>query len=351
MQMTRVTRSHAAPRTAATRRICATQSHFGADLQHESVIASAHGHSTHCVIFLQIFQRRNAGEDSVISVNGLDSSRERDTSTAAAPRSPRTWDDKGRQRLSRNRLLERIPTASTQHFTVMRKDRGAPALTTVSSFQINLASVDFNFFLACKATTCSRLEAALRRAMDLLGSATLLVFLAPLMGLVALAVYLDTPGPTLYRQERVGLHGRSFTLLKFRSMRMDAEIGGVPTWAASGDTRVTRVGGVIRYLRLDELPQLVNVLRGEMSMIGPRPERPHFVRQLAQAIPFYEDRHRVKPGITGWAQINYPYGASVDDARQKHAYDLYYLKHRSILLDLWIVVSTVRVILLGHGAR
>jgi lipopolysaccharide/colanic/teichoic acid biosynthesis glycosyltransferase len=154
----------------------------------------------------------------------------------------------------------------------------------------------------------------------------------------------------LYRQERVGLHGRPFTVLKFRSMRTDAEACG-PVWAMQRDPRVTRIGSFIRLTRIDELPQLINVLRGEMSFIGPRPERPHFVAQLERALPFYRDRAQVKPGLTGWAQVNYPYGASVEDARAKLSYDLYYVKHRSLLLDLQILVATVRVVLFQRGAR
>jgi lipopolysaccharide/colanic/teichoic acid biosynthesis glycosyltransferase len=174
-------------------------------------------------------------------------------------------------------------------------------------------------------TTVGR--AWLRRFADIALSVALLVATLPLVLLTALLVRLDSAGPVLYRQQRVGLHGRVFTLLKFRSMRTDAEANG-PVWAAQCDPRVTRVGAVIRLTRIDELPQLFNVLRGEMSMIGPRPERPHFVEQLECALPGYRDRVLVKPGLTGWAQVNYPYGASVEDARAKLAYDLYYLKHR-----------------------
>jgi len=141
-----------------------------------------------------------------------------------------------------------------------------------------------------------------------------------------------------------------FTLLKFRSMRQDAEARG-PAWAAQQDPRVTRVGAFIRRARIDELPQLINVLKGEMGFVGPRPERPHFVDQLAEVIPFYRDRACVKPGITGWAQVNYPYGASIEDARQKLSYDLYYVKHRNLFLDVLILFATVRVILFQEGAR
>jgi len=195
-----------------------------------------------------------------------------------------------------------------------------------------------------------RLDAAARRVSDVVLSLALLALTLPLLLATALLVVLDSPGPVLYRQERVGLHGRVFTLLKFRSMRTDAEPRG-PVWAAPGDPRATRVGAVIRLLHIDELPQLVNVLRGEMSLIGPRPERPHFVAQLERVLPLYRERMRVKPGLTGWAQVNYPYGASVEDARAKLSYDLYYVQHRGPLLDVLILLATVRVVLRLRGAR
>jgi lipopolysaccharide/colanic/teichoic acid biosynthesis glycosyltransferase len=171
------------------------------------------------------------------------------------------------------------------------------------------------------------------------------------MVLIACAIRLDTPGPVFYRQERVGQHGKIFMLRKFRSMKMDAEAVGKPVWAMRKDPRVTRVGRLIRSTRMDELPQLLNVLSGEMSFIGPRPERPHFVETLANAIPHYCDRSCIKPGITGWAQVKFPYGASIEDARMKLAYDLYYIKHRSPLLNLLITVATIRVILFQEGSR
>ena len=193
-------------------------------------------------------------------------------------------------------------------------------------------------------------HAALIRVSDVAISLLFLVFTLPLMGIVAALIRLDSPGPVLYRQERVGLGGRPFTLLKFRSMRLNAEQRG-PAWAQQCDPRVTRIGAFMRRSRIDELPQLVNVLRGEMSFIGPRPERPHFVEQLSGLIPHYAERSRVKPGLTGWAQVNFPYGASVEDARSKLSYDLYYVKNRSPLLDLLILFATVRVILFQEGAR
>jgi sugar transferase (PEP-CTERM system associated) len=191
----------------------------------------------------------------------------------------------------------------------------------------------------------------LKRSFDVLVSAIMLLFTAPLLIATALAIKLESSGPALYRQERVGFREKTFTLLKFRSMRTDAECDGKPQWAAERDPRVTRVGALIRKVRIDELPQLFNVLRGDMSFIGPRPERRYFVDQLAEQIPFYNERHAVKPGISGWAQINYPYGASLEDARQKLSYDLYYVKNRTIFLDLLILIQTVRVILFPSGAR
>jgi len=200
------------------------------------------------------------------------------------------------------------------------------------------------------AVAPGRADVAIRRAADILISVAILAVTAPIIAGAALLVRLTSPGPILYRQVRVGLNGAHFVLFKFRSMHENAEAQG-PAWAARHDPRVTTVGRIMRRTRIDELPQLFNVLRGEMSLVGPRPERPHFVAQLDSQIPFHADRTRVKPGITGWAQVNYPYGASVEDARQKLAYDLYYVKHRNLLLDLTILMATVRVILFQEGAR
>jgi len=216
--------------------------------------------------------------------------------------------------------------------------------------RIDLDHLEPDWMLFADGLACSRVEMVLRRCGDILVSLLLLVATLPVIALTAVLIKLDSPGPVLYRQERVGLHSKVFTLLKFRSMRVDAEARG-PAWAAQRDPRVTRVGAFIRRTRIDELPQLINVLRGEMGFVGPRPERPHFVDQLAEVIPFYRDRACVKPGITGWAQVNYPYGASIEDARQKLSYDLYYVKHRNLFLDLMILFATVRVILFQEGAR
>ena len=198
---------------------------------------------------------------------------------------------------------------------------------------------------------CGVVDELLKRAFDVVVSLGLLVFTAPLLVVVACLIKLESPGAVLYRQTRVGYRGRDFTILKFRSMREDAEREGGPQWAARGDARVTRVGAVIRKLRIDELPQILNVLRGDMSFVGPRPERPYFVANLAAVIPYFDERHWVRPGITGWAQINYPYGASIEDARRKLSFDLYYVKNRSIFLDFVILLQTVRVIFWNYGAR
>ncbi len=196
----------------------------------------------------------------------------------------------------------------------------------------------------------SRVTRFFKRMLDLALAMIGFLLASPLMAATAAAIRIDSRGPILYCQERVGENGRVFVLYKFRSMRADAE-RGTPIWARDGDERVTRVGRFIRVTRLDELPQLWNVIRGDMSFVGPRPERPFFVEQLAEAIPYYQQRHAVKPGVTGWAQVKYHYGASVDDAMEKLRYDLYYIKHLSIVFDLTIVLDTVKVILFGKGAK
>lgn len=188
-----------------------------------------------------------------------------------------------------------------------------------------------------------------KRGFDILCSGLLLTLASPIMLLAMLAIKLDSPGPIIYRQERVGLGGRIFMCLKFRSMRTDAEKDGVARWAAKNDARVTRVGAFIRKTRIDELPQLLSVLKGQMSLVGPRPERPSFVAQLKEQIPFYDVRHSVKPGVTGWAQVRYSYGASLEDARRKHQFDLYYVKNNSLFLDLLVLIETVSVVLFREG--
>lgn len=190
-----------------------------------------------------------------------------------------------------------------------------------------------------------------KRVFDVFSALVLIVLSAPVMLFTAMLIRLESPGPVFYRQERVGQGGKTFNVVKFRSMRTDAEKDGVPRWATAGDSRVTRVGRVIRKLRVDELPQLFGVLAGDMSMVGPRPERPYFVDQLIQEIPFYAVRHSVKPGVTGWAQVSYQYGSTKEDTVQKLQYDLYYVKNHSLFLDLVILFQTVGVVLTGKGAQ
>jgi len=197
----------------------------------------------------------------------------------------------------------------------------------------------------------SRVTRFVKRMLDLSLSMILAIISAPAMALTAMAIRLDSAGRCLYSQERVGENGRVFKIYKFRSMRIDAEQAGTPIWARDKDDRVTLVGRFIRKTRLDELPQLWNVMRGDMSFVGPRPERPFFVDQLANEIPFYLQRHAVKPGLTGWAQVKYQYGSTVEDAMEKLRYDLYYIKHLSVFFDLTIVLDTVKVILFGKGAK
>ena len=195
------------------------------------------------------------------------------------------------------------------------------------------------------------LRTAIKRVFDILCSGLLFVVALPIMILAAIAIALESRGPILYRQERVGLNGKPFNVIKFRSMRTDAEKDGKPRWAATNDDRITRVGHVIRRLRIDELPQIFNVLIGEMSLVGPRPERPFFVEQLTQQIPFFAVRHSVKPGVTGWAQVRYQYGATIEDAQEKLQYDLYYVKNHTLFLDLVVLFETIGVVLTGKGAR
>jgi sugar transferase (PEP-CTERM system associated) len=197
-----------------------------------------------------------------------------------------------------------------------------------------------------------RLLRTSKRLAELIVALVSLVFAAPVMALIAIVIRLDSRGPASYTQERVGEKGTPFHLIKFRTMRVDAEAKTGPVWAQTGeDPRVTRIGRLLRKSRLDELPQLFNVIRGEMSFVGPRPERPHFVEHFRKIIPYYDERHTVKPGITGWAQVKFRYGATIEDAEEKHQYDLYYIKHMSFLLDFTILADTLKVVVFGKGAR
>jgi sugar transferase (PEP-CTERM system associated) len=198
-----------------------------------------------------------------------------------------------------------------------------------------------------------RIHSVLERIFDVAASLLLLLVALPFMLLTALAIKLEDGlrAPILYRQTRVGQYGRPFRLMKFRSMRIDAEKEGAPIWASKNDSRITRIGSFIRKTRIDELPQILNVLRGQMSFVGPRPERPEFVSRLNERIPYYRERHSIKPGLTGWAQLCYPYGSSENDAVEKLQYDLFYVKNHSPLFYLAIVIQTVEVIVWGKGAR
>lgn len=218
--------------------------------------------------------------------------------------------------------------------------------------RVDLASVNPSWLIFSDGFSSGRmLSSAFKRLFDIAASALLLGLTLPLILVTALAVKLESKGPAFYRQRRVGLYGVGFDCIKLRSMRQDAEIAGKAVWAEKDDPRITRIGRFIRKTRIDELPQTWSVLKGEMSFVGPRPERPQFVEDLEQQINYYAERHMVKPGITGWAQINYPYGASIEDSRQKLEYDLYYAKNYSPFLDLLILLQTIRVVLWPEGAR
>lgn len=218
--------------------------------------------------------------------------------------------------------------------------------------RVDLQSVNPSWLIFSDGFSSGRmLSSMFKRLFDITASLILLALTLPLILFGAIAVKLESKGPAFYRQRRVGLYGQGFDIIKLRSMRQDAEVGGKAVWAEKDDPRITRVGRFIRKVRIDELPQCWSVLKGEMSFVGPRPERPQFVEDLEQQIPYYAERHMVKPGITGWAQINYPYGASIDDSRHKLEYDLYYAKNYSPFLDILILLQTIRVVLFPEGAR
>jgi sugar transferase (PEP-CTERM system associated) len=217
--------------------------------------------------------------------------------------------------------------------------------------QIRVDSLQPSWLVFGNGFDQSALRTFVKRTFDLVASIALSIITLPLMLLTTLLIYLEDRGPIFYQQERVGKGGRLYKVLKFRSMRNNAEQSGRPQWAAQNDPRTTTVGAIIRKLRIDEIPQVLNVLKGEMSFVGPRPERPYFVKQLSETVPFYDIRHTIKPGITGMAQVRYQYGASVEDSVQKLQYDLYYVKNNSLFLDLLILIDTIQVVLLGKGAR
>lgn len=217
--------------------------------------------------------------------------------------------------------------------------------------KVQLESLNPSWMVFSDGFNRSNIRTTVKRAFDITVSGSLLLLTFPVFLLTALAVRLTSSGPVFYRQTRVGECGQNFDILKFRSMRVDAEKEGAPQWASQKDSRVTPIGRFIRKVRIDELPQVFNVLKGDMSFVGPRPERPFFVNQLISKIPYYSARHAVKPGITGWAQICYPYGSSIEDAKEKLQYDLYYVKNHTLFLDLIIMFQTAQVVLFGRGAR
>jgi sugar transferase (PEP-CTERM system associated) len=217
--------------------------------------------------------------------------------------------------------------------------------------QLLLESLNASWMVLGEGFRQNMLRASVKRLFDLVASGALLLLTLPVLLVAALCIFLESGLPLFYRQERVGQGGRVFTIYKLRSMKNSAESDGTPRWAAQNDDRTTRVGRIIRKLRIDELPQIINVFKGEMSFVGPRPERPFFVDQLVKQIPYYALRHSIKPGITGWAQVRYPYGASLDDTVEKLQHDLYYVKNHTLFLDLMILIATVNVVLWGKGAR
>lgn len=227
----------------------------------------------------------------------------------------------------------------------------APTALAALTGRISLKAVKPSWFVFSDGFHRSKWNDVLKRSLDLAGGIIGLILSAPIMVLVAVVVRLDSTGPALYCQLRVGRKRKGFNVLKFRSMRVDAEAGSGAQWAAKDDPRVTRVGRFIRKYRLDELPQFVNVIRGDMSFVGPRPERPCFVEELRKTIPYYDERHSVRPGLTGWAQVQYSYGSTIEDAFNKLEYDLFYLKNMSLMFDLAIIFKTIRIVVSGHGAR
>lgn len=267
-------------------------------------------------------------------------------------------------------LLDTIRSNSVKELVVALDDRrGAPLralldarmagiqVTNYLSYweretrRLNLANLEPGWLIYSDGFRIGSVtNAALKRCLDLAASLVLLTLSMPVLLVAALAVRLEGGGSVLYKQERVGRGGSVFWIYKLRTMRPDAE-QGAPQWASANDPRITRVGSFLRLTRIDELPQLFNVLKGDMSIVGPRPERPFFVEDLTHRIPYYPERHRVRPGITGWAQINYPYGASIADAKEKLSYDLYYIKNFSILFDFLVILATIQTVLWNKGAR
>lgn len=227
----------------------------------------------------------------------------------------------------------------------------APSFYEQMTGKLLLENITPSWFIFSEGFRITTLSRIFKRMVDVLCSAAGILLALPFLPLVVLAIKLDSTGPVFFRQVRVGERERNFVLYKFRTMREDAEKGTGAVWAQEKDPRVTRVGDFFRKSRIDELPQLFNVIRGDMSLVGPRPERPEFVENLKKVIPYYSERHFVKPGVTGWAQVRYPYGASVEDALEKLRYDLYYIKNLSLFLDTLIILETVKVVLFRRGGR
>ena len=218
------------------------------------------------------------------------------------------------------------------------------------SGRIPIDNLSPSYFIFQEGFRKSRMLLYVRRFTSMLFAAMLLLLLSPLMLVTVLFIKIDSPGPVFYSQKRVGKKGRAFDIIKFRSMRQDAEGGIGPRWATKNDPRVTRVGRVIRLARIDEIPQLFNVLKGDIDLVGPRPERPEFVKELEKVIPYYSLRHTVRPGLTGWAQVMFMYSGSIEESKEKLQYDLFYIKNMSVKLDLLILFRTLKIVLLGRGA-
>jgi exopolysaccharide biosynthesis polyprenyl glycosylphosphotransferase len=244
--------------------------------------------------------------------------------------------------------------ADTVHTLMDLKLRGVKVESATESFERSarklwIEGLSPQSLLFANGFNPSKAYLACKRGCDVLFAIIFLILTGPLMAIIAAFIKLDTPGPAIFRQERIGLRGKKFTVYKFRSMRRDAERHTGPTWAKENDERTTAIGAFLRKCRLDELPQFFNVLKGDMSFIGPRPERPYFVELLKKEIRYYDLRHFVRPGITGWAQVMYPYGASIEDAYHKLQYDLYYAKNASIGFDLLTLLKTIKVVFAGKG--
>ena len=236
------------------------------------------------------------------------------------------------------------------------KMRGVEVIDSPSFYEkltgkLLIEEIQPSWFIYSDGFRITPMKRALKRVLDLLCASIGIILVLPALPLIALSIKLSSPGPVLFKQKRVGERGVEFTLIKFRTMCDDAEKDTGPVWASEDDTRVTRLGRWLRKMRIDEIPQLFNVLKGEMSFIGPRPERKEFVDRLSEVVPYYGKRHFIKPGVTGWAQVRYAYGASDEDALEKMRYDLYYIKNYSLTLDIMILLETVKVVLLGRGGR